>query len=208
MKRLLFIFAAILGIGFFLSRLPSPSLDAKTLQQSEEDPQSLAYAMNHVVSDKPEKRLTLEAPSYPEHTRPNPTDPSKSLPPEQLMPDQMSQYRAIRESSGVTILEAPERNYPLLRRERSIDGTGQTQERWMVADQLVVGLKVGVTDEAFKDILNQNRLSLLGTGAAPRSHIIHFDGIEPARMNDVIRALEQSGLFDSVDTDPIEIGSH
>lgn len=178
---------------------------SEEIQAPASDPASLAYALQKVTAQAEPVR---DENQY-ERSRPS----SENPPVEEQSVRQREQYRVVREGveqkegrgRAVAILEAPERNYPLLRRERFTGPMGQTVERIMVADHVVAVLKPSSSDADFKDLLNQHRLSVRGTGPAERSYLIQFDGTDPMRMPQVLDILEGSGLFESIDTDPIEL---
>ena len=215
--RFLLLILMVTGlISGWLATQGEPGQDfalSEELKAPATDPNSLAYAMSKATSVVPDS--APEAPTQPpepmgrERVQPMASTPSA----EQLHPRQIDRYRVLREGveqregrgRAISILEAPEHNYPLLRRERFTGPMGQTVERWMVADHVVASLKESSSEADFKDLLNQNRLSVRGTGAGARSYLIQFDGTDPLRLPQVIDLLEASGLFDAVESDPVDI---
>lgn len=177
------------------------------------DPDSLAYALSKVASPKAEELRETQVAQADSlgHAHLQPVAPTSST--EQAQPRQRERYRILREGveqregrgRAIAILEAPEHNYPMLRRERFTGPMGQTVERWMVADHVLAVLKQAASEDDLKDLLNQNRLSVRGTGATNRSYLIQFDGTDPLRLPQVIELLEASGLFDAVESDAVEL---
>lgn len=216
--RWIFLILLLIGAAaYWLLRQTDPPADsefalATELQAPASDPASLAYALSK-VAQTPEHVDETHADSEPRHEHQSPVaGTSASTEPQQRARDH---YRVLREGveqreghgRAIAILEAPERNYPMLRRERFTGPMGQTVERWMVADHVVGVLKASSAEADFKDLINQNRLSVRGTVAAERSYLIQFDGTDPLRLPQVLGILEASGLFESVDSDPVELSN-